>query len=130
MKRLSSLVSRDLDVQSTWLLALATMIWLSATAWTRPLILPDEGRYVGVAWGMLKLGDWAVPRLDGLPFFHKPPLFYWITALSMELFGVNEWAARLTSVLAATLIVSLAFWFLKKHVGQRLAIVVALILAS
>ncbi|UHL62653.1 glycosyltransferase family 39 protein [Paralcaligenes sp. KSB-10] len=130
MKRLSSLVSRALDVQSTWLVALATVIWLSATAWTRPLILPDEGRYVGVAWGMLKLGDWAVPRLDGLPFFHKPPLFYWITALSMELFGVNEWAARLTSVLAATLIVSLAFWFLKKHVGQRLAIVAALILAS
>ena len=48
--------------------------WLAATAWLRPLAVPDEGRYVGVAWDMLRTGDWLVPRLDGLPYFHKPPL--------------------------------------------------------
>ena len=55
-----------------------------ATAWLRPLTLPDEGRYVGVAWEMLRSGDWLTPTLDGLPFFHKPPLFYWITAASLS----------------------------------------------
>jgi len=33
----------------------------------RPLHLPDEGRYVGVAWEMLQAGQWLVPTLDGLP---------------------------------------------------------------
>src|SRR3546814_443440 len=94
MNGLVRLTSWLLGIRSTWLVAIITFSWVSATTWTRPLMLPDEGRYVGVAWGMLKAGhDW-VPRLDGLPFFHKPPLFYWVTALSLRLFGVNEWAAR------------------------------------
>ena len=60
-----------------------TALWFGCTAWLRPLAIPDEGRYVGVAWEMLRSGDWLVPTLDGLPFFHKPPLFYWISAASM-----------------------------------------------
>src|SRR5262245_14228540 len=32
--------------------------WFAASAWMRPLSLPDEGRYVGVAWEMLRSGDW------------------------------------------------------------------------
>ena len=82
------------------LLAL-TLCWLGFTAGLRPLLLPDEGRYVGVAWEMLRSGDWLTPTLNGLPFFHKPPLFYWITAASMSVFGLHEWAARLAPVLGA-----------------------------
>jgi 4-amino-4-deoxy-L-arabinose transferase-like glycosyltransferase len=77
------------------------LAWLAVTAWMRPLSLPDEGRYVGVAWEMLRSGDWLVPTLDTLPYFHKPPLFYWASAASMAIFGVNAWAARLPSLLAA-----------------------------
>jgi len=55
------------------------------------LLIPDEGRYVGVALSMLESGDYLVPRLDGLPFFHKPPLHYWLTALSLKVLGVNLW---------------------------------------
>jgi len=58
-------------------------VWLLATVTVRPLMLPDEGRYVGVALEMLRSGDWLVPTLDGLPYFHKPPLFYWITSASL-----------------------------------------------
>ena len=130
MQGYTALVDRALRGRSAWLYALGAFVWLAATTWTRPLILPDEGRYVGVAWEMLKHGEWSVPRLDGLPFFHKPPLFYWITAASLKVFGVNEWAARMSSVLSAALIVGLAFWFLRKYAGQRLAALVALILAT
>src|SRR5215510_2796555 len=87
---------------STAVLSLAVFLWLAAVAWLRPLSLPDEGRYVGVALEMLWSGDWLVPTLDTLPYFHKPPLFYWLTAASLATFGVNEWAARLPSLLAAT----------------------------
>ena len=74
--------------------AAVVLAWLAASAWLRPLQLPDEGRYVGVTWEMLRSGDWLTPTLDGLPYFHKPPLFYWITAGSMALFGLDEAAAR------------------------------------
>ncbi|MEP6791457.1 MAG: glycosyltransferase family 39 protein [Ramlibacter sp.] len=77
------------------------LLWLGCTGWLRPLTLPDEGRYASVAWAMLSSGDWLTPALNGLPFFHKPPLFYWITAASLGLFGMNEWAARLASLLGA-----------------------------
>lgn len=81
--------------------ALLALLWLMLLAWARPLMLPDEGRYVGVAWEMVRSGHWLVPTLDGLPYFHKPPLFYWITAASLKLFGVWEWPARLASLLGA-----------------------------
>src|SRR5262247_3397072 len=83
-------------------LSLAVFLWFAALAWLRPLSLPDEGRYVGVALEMLASGNWLEPTLDTLPYFHKPPLFYWLTAASLATFGINTWAARLGSLLAAT----------------------------
>jgi len=130
MNRFFRFTGRMLEVRSSWMVALCTFVWLSWAAWSHPLLLPDEGRYVGVAWIMLKSNELLVPLLDGLPFFHKPPLFYWITALAVELFGPNEWAARLASVLSGTLIVTLMHWFLKTWTTPRLAAVVAVVLAA
>ena len=103
-------------------LALALIIlWHGFTAWMRPLMLPDEGRYVGVAWEMLRSGDWLTPTLDGLPFFHKPPLFYWITAASMSVFGLHEWAARVAPVLGASLGAFSLYLFMRRWAGERMA---------
>lgn len=100
--------------------ALVSM-WLISTAWIRPLALPDEGRYVGIAWEMLRSGDWLTPTLNGLPFFHKPPLFYWITAASMWLFGTNPWAARAAPMLGAWLGSLTMYLFVRRWSGQRAA---------
>lgn len=59
----------------------------------------DEAIYAEVARQMLVRHDWVVPFFNGAPFFHKPPLTYWFTALSYQIFGVNEAAARLSAVL-------------------------------
>lgn len=99
--------------------ALLALLWLALLAWARPLMLPDEGRYVGVAWGMLRSGDWLTPTLDGLPYFHKPPLFYWITAAAMKLLGVWEWPARLASVLGAWAGALAVFLLLRRWWGER-----------
>ena len=76
---------------------------LCCTAWIRPLMLPDEGRYATVAWEMLATGDWLTPTLNGLPFFHKPPLFYWISGAAMALTGHTALAARAGSLVGAIL---------------------------
>ncbi|MDQ2780659.1 MAG: glycosyltransferase family 39 protein [Pseudomonadota bacterium] len=106
------------------------LLALVATAWLRPLMLPDEGRYVGVAWEMMHSGDWLTPTLNGLPFFHKPPLFYWITAASMSLFGLHEWAGRLASVTGAALGAFSLWWFLRRWWGERAADLTAVALLA
>ncbi len=73
-------------------------LWLMATLGLRPLLLPDEGRYASVALEMLH-GDGWLPTLNGLPFFHKPPLFYWVDMAAMHLFGVGPFSARVGSLL-------------------------------
>ncbi len=121
---------RRLQARRAWpWVALLAFLWLAATTWMYPLLLPDEGRYVGVAWHMLVSGDYLTPRLDGMPFFHKPPLFYWLTAASLAVFGDNAWAGRLCSVLAATALVTATYVFLRRYASGRAAGRTALILA-
>lgn len=113
---------------ATWV-AVLSFIWFASTTWMYPLLLPDEGRYTGVAWHMLVSGDYLTPRLDGLPFFHKPPLYYWLTAGALQLFGDNAWAGRLCSVLSATALVTLFYAFLRRYANARAAMGAALILS-
>ncbi len=121
---------RCAQTRSAWSwVALCTFLWLAATTWMYPLLLPDEGRYVGVAWHMLVSGDYLTPRLDGMPFFHKPPLFYWLTAASLAVFGDNAWAGRLCSVLAATAMVTVFYVFLRRYARISAARRAVLILA-
>ena len=70
---------------------------------SRPLSVPDEGRYVEIPREMAVTGDWLTPRLNGVKYFEKPPLVYWITALSIKLFGLSEWSARLVPAFFALL---------------------------
>src|SRR5262249_6495090 len=52
---------------------------------------------------MIQSGDWVVPRLNGLRYFEKPVLGYWVVAGSMKLIGQNEFAARLPAALSVGL---------------------------
>ncbi|MDR3684937.1 MAG: glycosyltransferase family 39 protein [Geothrix sp.] len=84
----------------------------------RPLWEPDEGRYAEIPREMLATGDWLTPRLNGVLYFEKPPLQYWLSALSMKLFGVNGAAARLPLALAFGLMIWAA-WRLARRLGAR-----------
>jgi 4-amino-4-deoxy-L-arabinose transferase-like glycosyltransferase len=54
-----------------------------------------------IARNMLSSGDWVTARLDGVPYLEKPPLLYWIIAVSYKVFGVHDWSARIPVALSA-----------------------------
>jgi 4-amino-4-deoxy-L-arabinose transferase-like glycosyltransferase len=61
-----------------------------------PGLLDDvDSIYIQVAREMLQRHDFVTPTIDGIRFFDKPPLMYWLAAGSMHVFGVHDWAARL-----------------------------------
>lgn len=86
-----------------------------------PLIDPDETRYAQIALEMNATGDWITPKLDKQAYLDKPPLMYWLTAVSFYLLGNHETAARLPSVLSALATIGLVFALGRRLVGSRAA---------
>src|SRR6266478_844683 len=69
----------------------------------------DEGLNAEAAREMLESGDWVVPTFNFKPRTAKPALLYWLQAVAYQKFGVNEFSARLPSVLAAAAAVLLIY---------------------
>ena len=84
-----------------WLaVLLAAAVVRLATLPTYPLNDTTEARYAEIGRLMVVSDDWVTPRIElGTPFWGKPPLSFWLTALSFSLFGLSEFAARLPSLL-------------------------------
>jgi len=70
---------------------------------------------------MMETGDWVIPRLDGVAYLEKPPLYYWPMILSYKLFGVHDWAARIPFALCAMglawLTAAMGVWAFGKRAG-------------
>jgi 4-amino-4-deoxy-L-arabinose transferase-like glycosyltransferase len=66
-----------------------------------PSLMDDvDATQAQIARNMLDSGDWVTARLDGVPYLEKPPLKYWMIAVSYKIFGVRDWAARLPIALS------------------------------
>jgi 4-amino-4-deoxy-L-arabinose transferase-like glycosyltransferase len=70
----------------------------------------DEVNFAEMAREMLETKNWLQLQIGFVPFYEKPPLFIWMQALSMSVFGVNEFAARFPNVVCGvfTLIIMYA----------------------
>lgn len=97
----------------------AVMALLLLPQLSHPLLAPDETRYAEIAREMSASGDWIVPTRQGVPYLDKPPMLYWLTALSFRLFGINEITARLATAAAAWGTVIATFWLGVPLVGRR-----------
>ncbi|MDB6060655.1 MAG: glycosyl transferase, family 39 [Verrucomicrobiaceae bacterium] len=96
-----------------------------------PLADTTEARYGEIARKMLETGDWITPQHEyGVPFWAKPPLSTWLSAFSMKLFGVNEFAARLPSLLLGIAMLALIWQWTASRRGRDAALVNTTILAS
>ena len=91
---------------------------------------PDEGLYGDVARQMLAARDWVIPRFNGLPYLEKPPLFFWLAALTFGLAGLSEWAVRLWSALPALGTVLLVWRMGRRLYGPSAGLLAGLALAT
>lgn len=83
-------------------------VWLM---WV-PLTNADEARYVEASREMIESGNYLIPHFNYEPRYQKPILIYWLQTSAMRVFGNTEFAARLPSAVAATLLVLLVHGFL------------------
>lgn len=96
-----------------------------------PLNDVSEARYAEIARKMLETGNWVTLQHDyGIPFWAKPPLSTWLSACSMNLFGVNEFAVRFPALLLSVVVLWLIWRLAKRHSGSLMALISTLVLAG
>lgn len=96
------------------LLAATIVVYVLPSA--RAILDDGDALYSTVAAEMISRNDWVTPQVGGVRFLDKPPLMYWLVALSYFAFGVSEWAARLPAaigIFATTLMLA--------YLGKRVA---------
>jgi len=77
------------------LIVLAWLILHIGGLFTPGLLDDVDSVYIEIAREMLQRHDYVTPYIDGIRFFDKPPLMYWLAAGSMHIFGAHDWAGRL-----------------------------------
>ena len=111
-------------------LLLYSLILFLIFLWNVPLLDPDEPVYGETAKEMIAAGDWLSPRIYGDFWYDKPPLFYWLEAVSFSLLGVSTFSARLPSALIAAGTVLYVYGTAERLFSRRIAFTGAFILAS
>ncbi len=86
----------------------------------------DEVNFGECAREMIESGDYTTVQIDFKPFWEKPPMFFWLQVLSMKVFGVNEFAARLPNAVAGALVLVILFLTGKKMIDEKFGIFYAL----
>lgn len=95
-----SLSTKDVSspLKAIFICAIIIAAFFSIELGNRRLATPDEGRYVEISREMAESGDFVTPRLNGVKYFEKPPLFYWMEAISLKVAGKNPSFAQIRAL--------------------------------
>lgn len=123
----AAIASRSLTLFGLSLLLAVTLFWRlgEASFWD-----PDEAHYAQTTRELLDTGDWLAPFYNGLPFFDKPILFYWLQALPMSIVADPEAGARLAPAITGVLLVAVTAWLATELAGAAVGWIAALLLAA
>lgn len=119
------------NLRRAWMLLVLLMaaVWFGNLEY-RKLVRPDEGRYAEIPREMAASGDWVTPRLNGIKYFEKPALQYWVTAGAYRLFGEHHWTARLWSALTGFLGIFFTAFAATRLFGREAGLFAASVLGS
>jgi 4-amino-4-deoxy-L-arabinose transferase-like glycosyltransferase len=111
------------------LTAVCALLFFSAPGF-RSLYETDEARYAEIAREMIESGDWVTPTLNYVKYFEKPPLTYWLVAVSYNMFGVSGCSARLVPAMCGFLTALIVFLLARSMSDHRGGLVSGLVLAT
>jgi 4-amino-4-deoxy-L-arabinose transferase-like glycosyltransferase len=112
------------------ILLIASAIFLGCMI-SPPSLMDDvDATQASIAKTMLTTGDWVTPRLDGVKYFEKPPLKYWMIAVFFKVFGVHDYIARLPLAITAVLLCWLTFRIGVWAFGTRAGFYAAVVLST
>ncbi len=90
----------------------------------------DAAQYASIALEMTKSDNWIIVQHKGVDYLDKPPLLFWLSALSFKIFGAGHFAYRLPSILATFLGLYATYALGRRLYDAKTAKLAALILAS
>ncbi|MFH1004693.1 MAG: glycosyltransferase family 39 protein [Bacteroidota bacterium] len=90
----------------------------------------DEINFTECAREMIVSKNYSIVQINFQPFWEKPPLFIWMQLLSMNLFGVNEFASRLPNAICGIITLLTIFYIGKKKLGKQFAVLWVLVFAG
>src|SRR3990172_2680733 len=90
----------------------------------------DEINFAECAREMIVTGDYSTVQINFQPFWEKPPVFIWMQALSMNIFGVNEFAARLPNAIAGCITLLVFFNIGRKLMDEKFGLIWTLVYAG
>ena len=96
----------------------------------RALWSPEEGHYSEIAREMVVSGDYLTPRLAGIKFLEKPPLFFWLESANIGLFGLSEWSVRLWPTIFAVAGCLAVYCAGSRLFGRRVGLISSAVLAT
>jgi len=94
------------------------------------LLNNNEGLYASIGQAMLQTGNYSIPHLNGVPYIEKPPLLYWLSAISYAVFGVHEFSARFWPATAGLVTCLTVYGFGCRLQKKQLGLMGAWILAT
>lgn len=109
---------------------LIAIIVLGAGLGRTPLLQPDEGRNAEVAREMKESGAWLIPTYNGADYLDKPAFYFKAVGLSLAVFGNNEAAARVPSMLFGIALLVATYLFSRRFINRRCAAFAVLIIAA
>ncbi|HKV37643.1 MAG TPA: glycosyltransferase family 39 protein [Blastocatellia bacterium] len=113
------------------LLAAIGLAIFVGTAIAPPALLDDaDSTHAEVAREIVESHDWVTLRMDGIKYYEKDPLMYWMIAGSFEVFGPTEFAARLPIALSAVLAIMAAWALGNRMFGDRTGFYSGLVFAT
>lgn len=83
----------------------------------------DEVNFAEIAREMIVNKNYLNVQINYQPFWEKPPLFFWLQALSMKIFGINEFASRFPNVLVGIASILCMFYIGKKFISDKFAFI-------
>jgi len=123
--------TRGISPAGAWAAILLISLSVYVGSAFSPALQDDaDSSHAEAAREMMVKGDYVTLHMNGVRYLEKAPMIYWLVAFSYRVFGVNEFATRLPTLLSIFLMVLLGFRWGKQAFGLRAGVYAALFVTT